>query len=177
MRIQYRLILLMVILPFFFSACKNGNNVRNQVLNAIGKNVPIPDNYMIYKNGKIDSLSLNFDDLTIVSFSNYAVCPSCDIMKIEDWFTLATEIEDLNCSFVYIVNNKIDRNIKAQVINDRNNVSIMLADDKLFNEFANKIAPINTFLVDKNKKIVLVGNPVHNDKLWNLYKKAILRLR
>ena len=53
----------------------------------------------------------------------------------------------------------------------------MLADDKLFNEFANKIAPINTFLVDKNKKIVLVGNPVHNDKLWNLYKKAILRLR
>lgn len=160
----------------FFCACKNGTSVRNQVLNAIKTNVPIPDKYVIYKNGIIDSLSFNFDDLTIVSFSNYSACPSCDIMKIDDWFTLATEIEDLNCQVVYIVNNFIDRNIKAQVINNRSNISIMLIEDKLFNDFSNKIAPINTFMMDK-KKIVLVGNPVYNTELWNLYKKAILQLK
>lgn len=80
-----------------------------------------------------------FDDLTIVSFSNYSACPSCDIMKIDDWFTLATEIEDLNCQVVYIVNNFIDRNINAQVINNRSNISIMLIEDKLFNDFATQI--------------------------------------
>lgn len=31
--------------------------------------------------------------------------------------------------------------------------------------------------MDKNKKIVLVGNPVYNAELWNLYKKAILQIR
>ena len=72
-------------------------------------------------------------------------------MKIDDWFTLATEIEDLNCQVVYIVNNFIDRNIKAQVINNRSNISIMLIEDKLFDDFANKIAPINTFMMDKKK--------------------------
>ena len=88
----------------------------------------------------------------------------------------STEIEDLNCQVVYIVNNFIDRNIKAQVINNRSNISIMLIEDKLFNDFANKIAPINAFMMDK-KKIVLVGNPVYNTELWNLYKKAILQLK
>lgn len=56
-------------------------------------------------------------------------------------------------------------------------IDIVLIEDKLFNDFANKIAPINTFLMDKNKKIVLVGNPVYNAELWNLYKKAILQIR
>lgn len=60
-------------------------------------------------------------------------------MKIDDWFTLATEIEDLNCQVVYIVNNFIDRNINAQVINNRSNISIMLIEDKLFNDFATQI--------------------------------------
>lgn len=34
----------------------------------------------------------------------------------------------------------------------------------------------HTFLLDKNGKVVLVGDPVYNPDLWKLYKKAIRQL-
>ena len=32
---------------------------------------------------------------------------------------------------------------------------------------------LHTFLIDNNDKIILVGNPTHNDKLMKLYKDEI----
>ena len=34
----------------------------------------------------------------------------------------------------------------------------------------------HTFMVDENNKVVLVGNPMGNEKMWELYKKEIARL-
>ena len=31
-------------------------------------------------------------------------------------------------------------------------------------------------MVDKDNKVVLVGNPLGNEKMWELYKKEIARL-
>jgi hypothetical protein len=35
---------------------------------------------------------------------------------------------------------------------------------------------LHTFLLDKNGKVVLVGDPSHNPELWELYKKTITEL-
>ena len=37
-------------------------------------------------------------------------------------------------------------------------------------------AMFHTFLLDRENRIVLVGNPVHNEKLWELYKNTINQL-
>ena len=34
----------------------------------------------------------------------------------------------------------------------------------------------NTFLLDKENRVVLVGSPANNDKLWELYKQQIRKL-
>lgn len=115
----YYLLFVAVSLLCIVGCNNNRTEIKNQVLKAVGLSVPVPEEYSIYKNGKLVSNPINFNEPTIVAFSNYSACPSCDIMKIEDWFTLVTEIEDMDCQVVYIVNNTIDRNIKAQVINDR----------------------------------------------------------
>ena len=33
-----------------------------------------------------------------------------------------------------------------------------------------------TFLLDKENRVVLVGSPANNDKLWELYKQQIRKL-
>ena len=35
---------------------------------------------------------------------------------------------------------------------------------------------LHTFLLDKNNKVVLVGDPVSNPNLWNLYKSTIIEM-
>ena len=32
-----------------------------------------------------------------------------------------------------------------------------------------------TFLLDKNNRVLLIGNPIGNTKLWNLYKDIIIK--
>lgn len=32
---------------------------------------------------------------------------------------------------------------------------------------------LHTFLLDKNNRVVLIGSPINNEKMWNLYKEVI----
>lgn len=32
---------------------------------------------------------------------------------------------------------------------------------------------LQCFLIDQNNHIILIGNPIRNDNIWDLYKKAI----
>jgi hypothetical protein len=35
---------------------------------------------------------------------------------------------------------------------------------------------LHSFLLDRNNRVVMVGNPLHNPVLWELYKKTIQRM-
>lgn len=54
----------------------------------------------------------------------------------------------------------------------------------IFYDTLNKMEKLNhfpknntfrTFLLDKNNHVILVGNPIGNKTLWNLYKQIITR--
>lgn len=56
----------------------------------------------------------------------------------------------------------------------------VLIDEKNLFSAANPNIPddsrFHTFLLDKNGKVVLVGDPANNPTLWELYKKTIVQL-
>jgi hypothetical protein len=56
----------------------------------------------------------------------------------------------------------------------------ILLDDRGLFPAANPHIPadqmFHTFLIDKNGKVVLVGDPVNNPQLWELYKTTIATL-
>jgi hypothetical protein len=103
-------------------------------------------------------------------------CTSCQFKQYQ-WRQLINEsmTENLDVSFVFIVhssdfemleNDLIGRNFNYPIIYDRYNKF-----DEL-NDFPP--TPYATFLLDKNNKVLLVGTPVDNAKMWALYKKAII---
>jgi len=53
----------------------------------------------------------------------------------------------------------------------------MYIDDRHLFPAANPGIPtdirFHVFLLDKNNRVTLIGSPLHNESLWNLYKQTI----
>ncbi len=91
------------------------------------------------------------------------------MVKLPDWDDKTLEI-GTKYKVVFITNNNIDRHIKSVISSDRSNVYIMITDREILLDLSNKLHPFTVFLLDEKGQIVLTGNPLHNNKLWELYK-------
>ena len=49
----------------------------------------------------------------------------------------------------------------------------ILSQSLIYNENIPTDTRLHSFLLDKDSKIILVGNPLRNEKLWDLYKNVI----
>lgn len=58
----------------------------------------------------------------------------------------------------------------------RNDVYVMLTEDPLFENELKQLHPINVFLIDGNGEILLVGDPIGNPQLLELYRRTIINL-
>lgn len=103
-------------------------------------------------------------------------CTECQL-KLYDWEILHKKLDSLNknATILYIVHNKFPQYIES--IKKRNNITFPFFIDE-----ENKIGKINhlsskllyrTFLLDSMNKIILFGNPIQNEQIWNLYKQTI----
>lgn len=115
----------------------------------------------------------------IVVYYNLQGCSSCKLKELLEWKILLNSIDSLKSEEFYI-------KFVMNVGNQQNKVTVdLIAYDFRYSVFydlkgnfekLNKLPwdPIyHTFLLDKNNKVILVGSPIHNDKMWNLYKKTI----
>lgn len=56
---------------------------------------------------------------------------------------------------------------------------IYLDDNNLFgelNQFIPKEPQYHSFLINKDRKIMIVGGPFHNNKMWDLYKTLLNKI-
>ena len=82
---------------------------------------------------------------------------------------------DKNPSFIFIVQSK-NRNLTEHYIREAlpdipviyDSISNFISANGLPQESA-----YHTLLLDKNNRVRLIGSPINNDKLWELYKKEI----
>lgn len=110
-------------------------------------------------------------------------CSSCQVKQIHEWENVITYADSLK-NIVDVVF------IFSLRIKDINSVCVALhTSDFRFpvyidytNSFQEKNPGIpsdermHAFLVDEKNKVILAGNPVYNEKLWELYKENILSL-
>lgn len=114
--------------------------------------------------------------LKIVIYVDSADCSICQ-MRLPEWKIKSRELNKFSKSvdLFFIVNTKDYRNIKlnADFVGLRN---LILYDTLNIFKKQNPIiknSKFHTFLLGNNDQIILVGSPLHNDKLWNLYKRVI----
>lgn len=126
----------------------------------------------------IDSM-LN-KDIKIVSYVDDLPCTSCGIKMMSIWMS---RIDSLNSNAEYILVVNVAENEKAKFFDMMDSVQlshpIMYYDTDTFgvvNELSELLAINKTFLLNKHNRIVLVGEPFKNEKLFDLYKRTIMDL-
>ncbi len=150
-----------------------------------GQEIRLPQKGEYFLGGK-DTTSKIVDELKgkIVVYSDATECSTCEISNLYKW----SEIIDIQkwtrdkVGVVFVMTPKaIDvAEIRRAIINNRqveaNIILDSFAEMPELNPYLPTKSRFKTFLLDQNNKVVLVGNPLGNEKMWELYKKEIARL-
>lgn len=122
-----------------------------------------------------DSIFLSNNPKIITFVPDTGECARCQMM-IYHWQMYKTDLDErnINCDFIFILNDsiKLHNNTSAFL----NNYKLLYTSglSKLYS--LNNGIPLetfNTYLLDKDNNIRLVGNPVQNIDLWSLYRKKL----
>ena len=124
----------------------------------------------------IASDSMYANQYKVLNYIDTNGCTMCHL-KLYEWRLLKKEIDSLklNISFIFIAHLKDYSNLKK--LQKINKFPIPIIEDITGIMTKQNNLPTNplfqTFLLDSTNKILIVGNPINNPKLWNLYKKEI----
>ena len=126
--------------------------------------------------GKDTIIQINSNKLKIVNYIDTTGCTECRLelyewsKKIEEIKTLTSEIDIL-----FIAYQKEYDNLETLLKKNLFNYPILYdryGEMEKINNFP-RSPLLQCFLIDQNNHIILIGNPIRNDNIWNLYKKAI----
>ncbi|GHT23628.1 hypothetical protein FACS189430_07200 [Bacteroidia bacterium] len=160
----------------------NNNKEKDEYLN---KQIYLPEFSALTIINITDSASYNSyysqvknAQYKIVFFLDSANCLDCDF-NIFEWKQRIRELfkKNLDVSCIFLLNAEYSNEIMQMI--DKSNFKYPLAfeNTKYFKQknklFSNSKSA--TFLLDKDNKIVLIGNPINNEMMWELYLKAIAK--
>ena len=177
-----RLLFITFIVPLLYS-CTNNRLVKEVEL-FTGKHIILSSDLRTVYNGK-DTVLANFTEVPIklIVWYDSLVCSSCQVSQMHEWCDIINYSDSLAqwFSIVYIFSPKYE---------DMDNVNMLLKVDKLSypvfidpnttfvreNPELPQNNQLHSFLIDRNNKVVLIGNPLYNPSLWALYKRTIQKM-
>lgn len=166
-----------LLLPACSSRQKNAENLYREWQ---GETIVFPDSLQSRIMGKDTScLDMLEARAKIMVYIDSSGCSPCR-MELAAWSLRLEEMDTMSLrgELIFIVNisdfRTIDLGLKNQyfthpVFYDTSH-RMEILNPKLTD------SPVNTFLLDRNNNVILIGSPANNDKLWELYKHQIREL-
>lgn len=105
-------------------------------------------------------------------------CTSCKL-QLPAWDMLIKEMDSLyvgKMNFIFVFSPHRVKDIRHAILTSNFNYPVCVDDqDSIIklNKFPSD-SRLHTFLLDKNNKVIAIGNPVYNPKIKELYLKIIL---
>ena len=163
------------------ASCKNRfeREAETVVREWTGKtilNIP-EDNYIVNNGDRLDTCSLNRSEIMIVSYINQSEATSC-MLHLHDWEKFISYIDSLTgkqvrCALVANPKNKYEFVDILEKYGFKHPIYIDEKDDfNRANHFPSKMS-FHTFLVDKNNKVIFIGNPINSSGVRDSYIKII----
>ncbi len=173
-------VLIVFLCLILLSSCKPA--VKKDFFHVVteweGKKIIYPDD-MVFTLWGQDTLdySLPRVDYTIVSYVDSVGCMSCKLQLLK-WKSFISELDSISQENVPVIFFFHPKNIEELIYRlkfDKYNLPVCVDVDNRFNKLNNFPADMTfqTFLLDKNNKVVAIGNPIHNLKVRELYLKII----
>jgi len=161
-------------------SCDNSPRLIQEVKKLNGKIVEFPKYEILAFDSILTQDSCyNTNDIKLVSYIDNVPCTPCILNMLQNHVNEVNK--ELGEGFPYmIVLQTDDRQKLINTIREYNfRIPIMYYRDSRFAD-VNKLyvlARNKTFLLNRDNKIVVVGEPFANKQLWNVYKKAINQLK
>jgi hypothetical protein len=151
--------------------------VDNIIKEWIGKVIMFPDikPYTAHFKSK-DSLKYTVSgnkEYKILLYVDSTGCTSCK-MKLSVWKTYIEKLY-LQVDFLFYLKHKTKEELLSLLEYEKFTYPVFIDDnDELnkLNHFPNN-PMFQCFLLDKNNKVLAIGNPANNPKIWELYKQII----
>ena len=168
-------LLLCVLIVALFTSCQE-RKTKKQVDKLLSETVVVPSEISQVLFGR-DTLLMNVvgSPARLVIYTDSLSCSSCRLKymyEYNDILSLHEESDgELMPIFVFSPREGQAAEIRNTLLLYRFDYPILLDDKGLF-PAANPHIPsdnrFHTFLLDRNGKVVLVGDPLHNPQLWEL---------
>lgn len=177
---QKNIFIFLMLISLFACNKKNDRQAEAEqiVTEWVGKTIQFPDNvsFSVYER---DTLLSGFysSPYKILLYVDSTGCTSCKL-KLYEWQKLIAEADTAlagKLSFVFCFQPKNKDELLFLFKRDRFNYPVVVDETNLINQlngFPQK-AEFQCFLLDIDNKVISVGNPTLNPKVWDLYKQII----
>ena len=129
-------------------------------------------------NGIVDSI--NVINLRLIIYADTSECSSCKIGQMylwEDYIQYATKYNGkFRCYFIYSPAKKDIKYVQLTMRNSLIGYPVILDTLREFeklNPHLPKNRALHTFLLDENNNVILVGSPLHNKKIEEMFYKIV----
>lgn len=115
----------------------------------------------------------------ILVYINSTGCSPCK-MELAAWSLRLQEIDTMRHkpALLYVINTNNFRELDLGLKYQGFDYPVFYDVDRQMERLNEKLSgsTVNTFLLDRDNRVVLIGSPAHKDKLWELYKEQVERL-
>ena len=175
-------LIILVLLPIFFS-CKNEQKEKEKQIAQLvsewqGKQIVFPEN-SIFTRYLTDTTNYQIpqSEYKVLIYVDSIGCTSCKLQlhKWKELIEYTDSVTQKKVPFLFFFHPKDAKEIRYLLKRDGFDRPICIdLDDRLnkLNKFPADMT-FQTFLLDKNNKVAVLGNPVHNTAVKDLYLKQI----
>lgn len=177
---KHLITLFFIAMPFLLACSCNGKKaeLRDAVTLLVGNEIAIPENlsFQILN----DTIDFNLDDAEymIVAYIDSAGCTPCK-MRLREWDNLINQLKavtEADVDFVMIINSTKSNELDY-ILESENFLHPICFDAAGIFANINKLPKKDTFhtlLLNANHEAMLIGNPLTNPKIRELYKNTII---
>jgi len=171
-----------VVANVFLTSCNNHSETTNIVTSLYGRYIAIPNFDVIINNGQIitgsDSSFSNNGKLMLLYYKKLEGCSLCEIGYL---YNLDKLPADTTYTTIVIVRptqdiGKVIERIQMQQHGFPTLIDMVGAFEE-YNSFIPNDPKYHTFLLDRERQIILVGDPLYNKKMTMLFNNALRMLQ
>ena len=174
--------LIILLLTIFLSACQDKQKeiITLLVKEWQGKQILFPEN-MVFTRFASDTTNfvIPTSDYKVLVFVDSIGCTSCKLQlsRWKEFIRYTDSISKKNIPFLFFFQFDDQWEIHSLLIRENFDKPICLDRSDSLNQLNHfpKDIRFQVFLLDKNNKVVVIGNPVHNPNVKELYLEEISR--
>ena len=170
------LLLLGILLAGCSGTNSNKKNIEDTVTEWMGKTILYPQT-MKYSVYGVDTV-IGFDrNYSIVTYVDSMGCMSCKL-QLSKWTKVMQEFDSIThkaVNFIFIIHTTDKKELLYMLKRERFAYPVCIdeADStNQLNHFPSEMS-LQTFLLDKDNKVIAMGNPAHNPKVKELYLNVL----